>query len=62
MGEEKYCFASLKKNFIGCPGSSLLCLAWAGRGQWGLHLIAVCTLLIAVASLVEHGLQVCKLQ
>ena len=42
----------------------LLCCAWASSscGEWGLLFIAVHKLLIAVASLVKHGLYVCGLQ
>ena len=50
-----------KKIFViifGCGGSSLLRELFSGCGKQGLFLIAVCRLLIAVASLVaEHGLQ-----
>ena len=33
------------------------CGLFSGCGEWGLLFVAVCGLLIAVASLVEHGLQ-----
>ena len=43
----------------------LRCCTWAfsSCGEQGLLLVVVCGLLIVVASLVvEHGLQVCRLQ
>ena len=36
--------------------------AFSSWGEWGLLFVAVCRLLIAVASLVEHGLYVRRLQ
>ena len=50
---------------FGCIGSSLLraLRAFSSCGKLGLLFIAVCKLLIEVASLVaEHGPQVCRLQ
>ena len=44
--------------FIDCAGSSLLCGLFSRCGEHGLSLVAVCGLLIAVASLVaEHRIQ-----
>ena len=41
---------------FGCAGFSLLCRFFSHCGKWGSSLVAVCRLLIVVASLaVEHG-------
>ena len=42
---------------FGCAGSSLLCRLFLVAASGGFSVVAVCSLLIAVASLVEHRLQ-----
>ena len=43
--------------FLAALGLHCCAQAFSSRGEWGLLLVAVCRLLIAVASLVaEHGL------
>ena len=42
--------------FFGCVGSTLLHAAFPSCDEWGLLFVAACGLLIAMASLVEHGL------
>ena len=51
-----YSFLKKKKNFFDCAGSWLLCAAFSGCGEQGLLSVAEPGLLIAVASLAEHGL------
>ena len=43
--------------FIFGRAVSLLLGRLCCQGEWGFSLVAVCRLLIAVASLVEHGLE-----
>ena len=39
-----------------CAGSSLLCVLFSSSAKQGFSLVAALRLLIAVSSLVEHGL------
>ena len=49
--------------FLAALGLRCCARAFSSCGEWGLLFVAVCGLLIAVASLVaEHGLQVHRLQ
>ena len=49
-------FEVLEYFFFGCVGSLLLHAAFSSCGERGLLFVALHGLLIAVASLVEHGL------
>ena len=46
------CLHNFMYLFIDCPGASLLCVLFSSCGKHGLSLVAVCGVLIAVASLV----------
>ena len=53
------CICLFKKNYLfiyGCAGASLLLKLFFSCGERGLHLVAMCRLLIAKVCLVEQGL------
>ena len=57
-----FSFFNMILFIFGCAGSWMLCGLFSGCSEWRLLLVAVCRLLVVVASLaVEQGCWECRL-